>query len=199
MTDIQGIRNLTIFTLLYLLAATAYALIGRNWEFVIYIAVVVILGIIALLLHRRVHFTPAVFWALSIWGLLHMIGGLVRLPPGFVYEGDKAVVYSWWIIPYLLKADNVIHAYGFAVATWICWHCLKAATGVNKPTIGLLTLCVFAGMGLGATNEIIEFITTLIVPSTNVGGYINTSWDLIWNLIGCLIAAILINTTYKNR
>jgi len=197
MTDTKNIRAVTAFTLFYLLAATTFAWINQNWEFVIYIAVVVILGVIALLMHKRVHFTPGIFWGLSMWGLLHMIGGLVRLPPGFMYEGDKAVVYSWWIIPNVLKADNVIHAYGFAIATWVCWHCLKAATSVTKPTVGLLALCIFAGMGLGATNEIIEYITTVLVPSTNIGGYINTSWDLIWNLIGCTIAAVSIGL--RNR
>jgi hypothetical protein len=56
----------------------------------------------------------------------------------------------------------------------------------------MIALCVFAGMGLGALNEIIEFVAVLIIPETNVGGYVNTGWDLMANLAGCLFAGILI-------
>ena len=47
-------------------------------------------------------------------------------------------------------------------------------------------------MGFGALNEVIEFIATLMVPNTNVGGYVNTGWDLVANMIGASVAATLI-------
>jgi hypothetical protein len=47
-------------------------------------------------------------------------------------------------------------------------------------------------MGLGAMNELVEFAATLLVPETNVGGYFNTGWDLVSNLVGVVIAAVLI-------
>ena len=47
-------------------------------------------------------------------------------------------------------------------------------------------------MGFGALNEVVEFAATLSVPETNVGGYVNTGWDLVSNLVGCITAAILI-------
>jgi hypothetical protein len=36
------------------------------------------------------------------------------------------------------------------------------------------------------------FAAVLLVPETNVGGYINTGWDLVANLAGCIFAAVLI-------
>jgi len=45
-------------------------------------------------------------------------------------------------------------------------------------------LVVLMGSGIGAVNEIIEFIAVKSVPETNVGGYDNTLWDLIFNLFG---------------
>ncbi|MFY7874520.1 MAG: hypothetical protein ACOVQM_03685, partial [Pirellula sp.] len=51
------------------------------------------------------------------------------------------------------------------------------------------------GMGFGALNEVIEFIAVLTIPNTNVGGYENTGWDLVFNLIGCLTASIMIRMT----
>ena len=47
-------------------------------------------------------------------------------------------------------------------------------------------------MGLGALNEIIEFFAVLNLSNTNVGGYFNTGWDLVANLVGCLIASLII-------
>ena len=47
-------------------------------------------------------------------------------------------------------------------------------------------------MGLGATNEIIEFSAVLMVPDTNVGGYINTALDLCFNALGAVIAVVVI-------
>ena len=49
-----------------------------------------------------------------------------------------------------------------------------------------------AGMGLGALNELVEFIATLLIPETNVGGYLNTGWDLVANFVGATLAAIII-------
>jgi hypothetical protein len=53
-------------------------------------------------------------------------------------------------------------------------------------------LCAAGGMGFGALNEVIEFIAVLTIPNTNVGGYVNTGFDLVANLVGCVIAAVLI-------
>ena len=46
-------------------------------------------------------------------------------------------------------------------------------------------------MGFGSLNEVIKFGLTL--TETNIGGYMNTGWDLVSNLSGgtavcCLIA-----------
>ena len=81
--------------------------------------------------------------------------------------------------------------------TWVCWQGLLGAfarRGIPiRPTAGLLTISVAAGMGFGAANEIIEFLATRVLPETNVGGYENTGWDLVSNAVGCLIAAVLIS------
>jgi len=53
-------------------------------------------------------------------------------------------------------------------------------------------LAVTSGMGLGAMNELIEFAATLLVPETNVGGYVNTGWDLVSNFVGATAAAAVI-------
>ena len=58
--------------------------------------------------------------------------------------------------------------------------------------ISLSIIIISAGLGLGALNEIIEFAAIIITPGTGVGGYINTSLDLVADLIGAVTAAALV-------
>jgi len=187
-----SIRNVALFTAFYLTVATVFAFRLQNWEFVFYIIVVLAAAAFVAWLHTRITLSPGVLWALSIWGLMHMIGGLVPLPAGWPFNGDKAVFYSLWLIPNYLKYDQIVHAYGFGVGTWVSWQVLRSFLPKSFPPRGILTICILSGMGLGALNEIVEFVAVLLIPNTNVGGYENTGWDLVANFAGCVIAALII-------
>lgn len=179
----RGERAVGWFTLAYVAAAAPYALWRGNVEFLFYIAVLAAIAGALLALHRRVALQGATLWCLSVWGLLHLAGGLVPLP------GETRVLYNLWLVAERLKFDQVVHAFGFGVTTWVCWQALCRLTGAARPSFGRLALCVAAGMGFGALNEVVEFVATLLVPDTNVGGYRNTGWDLIANLAGSSAAA----------
>lgn len=190
-------RHLTFFTLSYCLLAVGGTLATGNREFLIYLAVMAVLIAAVLTVHRRCHLSSPLLWCFSLWGLLHMAGGLVALPPSWPIEGDHAVLYSLWLIPDLIKYDQVIHAYGFGITTWLCWEALRNGAclrwGWNlEPTVGLMVLCAAAGMGFGALNEIVEFCAVLALPDTNVGGYYNTGWDLVYNALGAFVVALVI-------
>jgi hypothetical protein len=47
-------------------------------------------------------------------------------------------------------------------------------------------------------NEVVEFIAVLTIPNTNVGGYENTGWDLVANLVGASTAVLMIRTSSKS-
>ena len=186
-----------LFTGAYLLIATAFAVAGGNREFVFYIGVMAVLIVVVLAVHHRVNLLTSTLWCLSVWGLLHMAGGLVTVPSSWPTAGESAVLYNLWLVPDRLKFDQAVHAYGFGVATWVCWQGMRAALpaangGRLRPTPGLLVIAAAAGMGLGALNEVVEFVAVLLIPDTNVGGYINTGWDLVANLVGCISAVLLI-------
>ncbi len=199
----KQLRNVAIFTAIYLAAAALATLSQRNFEFVFYLATMLLMIATVYLVHQRIGISNGILWGLSLWGLLHMIGGLMPIPDDWSQNTDPGiggVVYNWWLIPEHLKYDQIIHAYGFAITTWLCWQGLSTSAYTRKgeplrPTLGLMTICTAAGMGFGALNEIIEFIATLTLPQTNVGGYINTGWDLVYNMIGSIIAAIIIYLT----
>jgi len=189
------------FSIVYAVVAALVTTRNSNAEFLIYIWVMVVLFGLIGWLHWRIHLATASLWCLSVWGLLHMAGGLVPVPTSWPIAGDMRVLYSWWIVPGYLKYDHVVHAYGFGITTWICWQGLGAALRAHtrvRPTFGVLLLCAAAGMGFGALNEVVEFAATLSVPDTNVGGYVNTGWDLISNLAGCFIATILIRLLHRS-
>ncbi|QDV10018.1 hypothetical protein Poly30_55790 [Planctomycetes bacterium Poly30] len=175
-----------VFTALYIAAAIPAALRTGSGEFVFYIAVLFVLAALVWTVHRKVQLTLLTLWGFSIWGLAHMAGGL------WTVSESTGVLYNLWLIPGRLKYDQVVHAYGFGLSTWLCWQALSRSVGIERPTLGLLTLCALAGMGLGAANEIVEFIAVLTIPETNVGGYENTGWDLVANAVGATVAAVLI-------
>lgn len=185
-----------VFTVAYMILATLAAFMRGNQEFIFYIAVVVVLIGAVLLVHRRVCLSQAALWALSLWGLAHMMGGLVPVPEGWPINGDVRVLYSLWLVPGRLKYDHIVHAYGFGVTTWVCWQGMRSVvrqfTPRVVPTFGLMILAAAAGLGFGALNEVVEFAATLLVPETNVGGYVNTGWDLVSNTCGATVAAVLI-------
>jgi uncharacterized membrane protein YjdF len=185
-----------VFTAAYLAVATPFAVANRNTEFLFYIGIVVILAIVVELVHRKANFSNTALLLLSGWGLLHMLGGLARVPVELTDNGS-GVLYSLWLIPRYLKFDNVVHAYGFGVATWATWECVRNTIPGAKPTTGVLALCWLAGMGLGSLNEIVEFAAVLMIPGTNVGGYVNTGWDLVANAVGALAAAKIAKATSR--
>ena len=183
----------------YMLAAVSGALLSGNGEFVFYIVVMLVLSGVILYVHSRINLSTALIWCFVIWGAMHMAGGLVPLPDSWSINGDQRVLYSWWLIDGMLKYDQITHAFGFGTTTWLCWQALQSlSNGQIRATLGPLSLCVFAATGLGALNEIIEFAATLMGP-TNVGGYLNTALDLVFNLAGAVIAALLIAWKYKVR
>ena len=185
------------FTLTYSLAASLFAILRGNSEFVIYILVMLVIVVAIWRVSINVNLSRGVLWALSIWGLAHMLGGLMPIPEHWLHSGNGAVLYNLWLLPDLLKYDQLVHAYGFGTTTFVFWESISAIMARSskvrpQPTFGLLLIAVAAALGMGALNEIVEFVTTLFVENTNVGDYNNTGWDLVFNMIGASLAAIWI-------
>jgi len=189
-------------TIGYLIPFGIVCLRGGNREFLLYLGVM--LGLIPFVawLHARIGLHVGTLWGLSLWGLAHLAGGLLRIPDHWPHD-DTPVLYDLWLVPGRLRYDQLVHAGGFGLCTWLCWQGLQAASraaGVSvRPSFGLLGLCSFAGMGLGALNELIEFLAVLTIPDTNVGGYDNTGWDLVFNALGAAMAAGLIAATDRDE
>lgn len=190
-------RTVALFTAAYVVAFTVWFLIRGNYEFVVYVITMLILIALIGRSLRSAEYPLSMLWALSIWGLLHMAGGGVPV-------GDS-VLYSAQVVPLsppdgewtFLKYDQIVHAYGFGVTAWVLWHLMRRHYPVLEGTWTIYVYPALAAMGLGAVNEIIEFIAVLSVPETNVGGYVNTALDLVFNAAGAVAAMVIVAVTRR--
>ena len=185
------ILPVAILTVAYTLAFTAWFLSAGNWEFIVYILTMVgLIALVGLTLDKAGYPLP-LLWALSLWGLLHMAGGGVPV--------NGSVLYNLVLVPLvdvsgspILKYDQAVHAYGFGVTAWLLHQLLIRHFPSSRGTWTAFTYPLFGAMGLGALNEMIEFSAVLMVPDTNVGGYVNTALDLCFNALGAFIAVLIL-------
>ncbi|OGG61060.1 hypothetical protein A3C87_02050 [Candidatus Kaiserbacteria bacterium RIFCSPHIGHO2_02_FULL_49_34] len=165
-------------------------IVQNNYEFMGYVVVTLALFGLLLYSHKYVQYPLYVLWCLLVWAILHMLGG-VEFAPG-------EVIYTFVICPIIsepysiLKYDQVVHAYGFFVATLVMFSVLHRYLVVRFSWTAVGIVLAMAGLGLGALNEIIEFGMTITMPRTNVGGYENTALDLVFNLVGAIAAALFL-------
>lgn len=171
-----------------LLVFAAIFISRQSYEFIGYIIALVIFMALVLVSLQRIRYSIGLLWGLTIWSLLHLSGG------GISIAGRK--LYTTMLIPFnseILRYDQVVHAFGFFVATLLVYELVKFSYPVliqHKIAMGIVI--VMAGLGLGALNEIFEFIATVLVPDTSVGGYVNTSLDLVADLLGALLAWVVV-------
>tara|TARA_Y100000310_G_scaffold225672_1_gene227720 strand:+ start:16447 stop:17025 length:579 start_codon:yes stop_codon:yes gene_type:complete len=176
---------LTIAVICSFLFFTLLILIKGNYEFLFYLVVVFFLTWVVYKAHKKVKFPLYVLWHLFIWATLHLAGGNIYIKGIKLYE---YMIFNIIGDPYnILKYDQAVHIYGFFVATLAIYYVLKPLLQKNHNRWTALTIVVVMA-GLGAVNEIVEFIATVITPSTGVGGYINNALDLVTDLIGAIIA-----------
>lgn len=165
-------------------ALLLWSLFSQNFEFLFY-------GITTLVLVALLHksdqyfsFNSSVLWGFDLWIILHILGGL--LPVG------SSVLYSLVLIdlvgePYsILKYDQLVHFYCYFIAALLMWQVVIAHRQGSFISASIIT--VLAASGVGGINEIIEFLATVFIPQTNVGGYENTAIDITSNFLGACTA-----------
>lgn len=195
---------LTTFVGLYTIVFGGLALRVGNTEFVLYTGAMLVYIVVIMVLDARVHLSRMALWCLAVWGLLHMAGGTVPIPAS-VQDGNRAVLYAMRLTDWLPRYDQIIHVFGFFAATLVCGEALLVA--VRRPeenatnnadqqaqslSFGLAAGATLMGMGLGAFNEVVEFALDRILTETGVGGYVNTGWDLVSNMIGAIVGGVFV-------
>lgn len=162
----------------------------KNYEFLLYIGVIVFFLAVILATNKRVDYPNSVLWGLTLWAFLHMSGGSLYIKGTKLYEIILLPISEEY---HIFRYDQFVHIIGFGVATLVMYYLIKPLLmpDLEKRT-ALSIIVVMAGLGVGALNEIVEFMATVLVPETGVGGYVNTSLDLVSDMIGAFLALMLI-------
>lgn len=179
-----------LFTAVYTIVFAVIFIGNSNIEFIGYVGVIVFIFALLYGTLDKTQMPTSILAGISIWGLLHMLGGSVQTADG--------VLYAWKMYPffdgggefYILKFDQFVHAYLYAVIALLFLHLLRHYFGNRHSQILVAFIAIMAALGVSAVNEMIEFIAVLTVPDNGVGGYFNTVLDIVFNFSGALLAVI---------
>ena len=182
-----------IFTLLYTFVFGIYYLNIGNFEFLWYVGILILIIILVVFLHKKYQFSNGLLVGISLWGLLHMIGGTdisgMRTYARMIYPLFPSEITGTAIFRY----DQFMHLYVYVVVTLMLYHIVNYYIREDIPWSILSVLLVIMGIGIGAINEIVEFLPALLLPTTGFGDYFNTMWDIVFNTLGAIAAAIYLS------
>ncbi|MEY2478514.1 MAG: hypothetical protein QOG87_3829 [Actinomycetota bacterium] len=174
------------FAASYALLFTAFAAARGDRRVIAYLVVIAVLAAGVRAVHRRRVLSSGVLWALSVCGLLHMMGGLLPSP-----DPTAAVFYETWIVEGVLKYDQLTHFAVSAVVTVACWQVAARWLDPDRGGPGIHALVAGAmAVAFGALNEVFEFLSALRFADAFVGGLDNVGWDLVFNLFGAMSAGV---------
>ncbi|MFC1461606.1 DUF2238 domain-containing protein [Verrucomicrobiota bacterium] len=168
-----------------------------NYEFLIYVGVIVFFMCLIGVSIKRVDYTLGSLVGLTVWSALHLAGGGIMIGEGRLYDVmliRLSETYPIW------RYDQLVHIWGFGASTLVVFSLL--ARPLKKPVenpVALGIVLVMAALGMGALNEIVEFAVSICVPKSGVGGYMNTSLDLCADLIGAILGLLYIRLRYSGK
>lgn len=140
---------------------------------------------------RRVVLPPLLAAGLAIAAIVTLAGGLIRVGHDVLYNASTGP-FNPALGTHYLQYDHFAHAYVSFVIVFACWVMLAAPHADGGRRGELVLLAVGAALGLGALNEMVEFIATLAHHGAHAGGYWNTGWDLIANFTGATAAGLVL-------
>lgn len=177
-------------SILILVFFTIRYLISGNYEFLTY---VVVLGLVIWILaktNKIFHYSNLAKYGFASWLFLHLAGGSFKVGGTRLYD-----LILWPLIgePYnILRYDQVIHGYCYFIMTLLLYSVVVYATRNKASKTMIITLAVLSSMGISALNEVIEFSTVAFFGATGVGNYWNNALDLVFNLLGCFFAVLIV-------
>ncbi len=187
---------LLIINAAMLIAFSSAFLLRKNYEFIIYVGVIIVCLAVIATTFFKVRYSFATLIGLTAWSAMHLSGGSFHINGTLLYEIIIITLSHKYPI---LRYDQLVHIWGFAVATLTMFDLLRPLLKENlQGYIALSIVVIMAGLGVGAFNEIVEAIVAAIVPESGVGDYVNTALDLIADLIGAVLSMLYILTiNYK--
>lgn len=152
---------------------------GRpNWP--VYLVVVVVGAGLAVAAQARHPLSRTTRVGLALFAVGHVAGGMLPVGDGVLYET--------WLVEPIVRYDNLQHAWGFGMVGRGTWEVLRPRLGPAGDDPAVVAIVVaLAATAVGSLNEVVEWIMTLTIAGTDVGGYDNTARDLVANLAGGIL------------
>lgn len=187
-------KAVSFFTFFYIFFFSFYDYYSGkrgNIEFLLYIFSMFLLLNIGIYLHKILQFPFIIFFGLSLFGLFHILGGVIA--------ADGQRLYEKYILLDIIRYDNLIHLFGAFLGTLIL-HMLYQKKFLSHQSYLLYFFSLFLmSLGIGVINELVEFFgVTFFHIENRVGDYYNNALDLVYNAMGSLIALIFIDKA-KNK
>ncbi len=179
-----------IFTGLYTIAFAVFYIGQLNVDFIGYVGVIVFIFTLLYATLDKTRIPTYILAGLSLWGLMHMMGGSIQTADGVLYAWRIYPVYDGGGEFFILKFDQVVHGYLYAVVGLLFLHLLREYFGNQHSQILVGFIAVMAALGVSGVNELIEFIAVLTVPDNGVGGYFNLMLDMVFNFAGAMLAVL---------
>src|SRR3989344_2530643 len=172
-------------TYLFIFAVIVYNLSLGNFEFLGYGLVIGLLYFMLIKADKYYTFPTYSIWLFSIWVFTHFLGGNLYVGGTRLY--DLILINILEDPFYILKYDQLIHAYTYFVIGILVYHMMSKhfQKGHKK---SLIFFAILTSCGIGLLNEILEFSMVIFADAAEaVGDYYNTALDLVFNLIGAII------------
>lgn len=194
MEEKTKLKVLFYFTISYLIFFAIMSVIKENYEFLFYSSIIAVLISIVVLYHKQMRLTYYVLFGLAMLGVLHISGGNITI------FGTR--LYDFFLIPGLLRYDQLVHAFGTFVLIFVIYGLLFPYLDNRAKQNPLLIslLLVLAAMGVGALNEILELGSVIFLGAAKeVGGYLNNALDLLFDFIGAILASFFVIKNYRKK
>lgn len=149
-----------------------------------YLLAVSVLAVVVIAFRRRA-LRGSLAAAMALLAIVHLAGGLIRVGDGVLYNASPGMD--------VFRYDHFAHALGIFLGTQLVWELLVQGAANASGRRRLVVVSALAGLGLGALNETIEFLATLGHGGGHVGGYRNTGWDLVTNLVAGVAAGMVLH------
>ncbi len=194
------IKSLTIFGILVFILFILYAYFFKVYDYINDSIIFIILLFLIYFLRKKLNLTPSVYLIMLLSFFLHSFGV-------FGFYNESPVKFQW---------DHITHIAGnFAATLFLYKACKKFFSKSKWSNLVIIFLILLASLGLGVFVEYIEFIGYFTVGEgmgvlghgkgdivTELGNseWLNTMLDLIYNLVGTLLAlsvVFLLRKVYK--
>lgn len=189
MTRGRFLKYLLYFNIIYLSYFIIKSVLDKNYSFTYFAFIIVCLLYVSVAHYKTLNLNKGVVFGLSIFSFLHLLGGNYSMP-------DGTLLYSYEFIEGLFRYDNLIHFFGTSLGTIVVHNLLRPHVDkymfVKHEFLFYFLLFLMVG-GMGALNEVIEFFAVIHLDSSEViGGYLDNSIDLVFNMLGTITSCLFL-------